>query len=195
MTEVLRGPRVKLRIGIDLDGVVYPYDRAYRAYLASIGIWTPSETPQSWKFYEAWGWDTDEYWTHHINGINAGIIFGTGQPYPKAVRAINEMRARGHEVHFVTDRNAGRPGYAMQQTAQWLHRSCIGYDGLYFTKLKDVAAGLDVFIDDRPENVDLMASAGVDAYLMDQPWNRGTGEYKRATDLVHFLERIERNDA
>lgn len=181
-----------MRIGLDLDGVCYPYDVAFREYLVSNLGWDADicTPPTQWKFFLDWGLSSDEYWAHHINGINAGVIFNWGDPYPGVVAAVQAMKARGHEVHLVTDRNAGRPGVAMQSTAEWLARHKIPYDGIYFGGLKSVCSGLDAFVDDRPENVALMEGAGVSTWLLDRPYNQDACA-ARVPNLMNYLIEAE----
>ncbi len=67
---------------------------------------------------------------------------------------------------------ARRP-YARPQTLEWLHTHKLPFDELHLTGEKsDVTEGLKFAVDDHPEHVKDYISQGIQAFLMDQPWNR-----------------------
>lgn len=185
---------MSLRIGVDQDGVTYPFDRAMATYIAHKTNRPLSDfpVPDGWNMWEYWGMPEGEWVDHFHRGIADRYIFRHGDPYPGVVDAIGRLKAAGHQLHAVTDR--GRGGLeqtAAESTHAWLAEHGISYDTVTFAADK-TSVPTDVFIEDRPRNYRALREAGVDCYLIDQPWNRhvATAEGRRVADLADFADRI-----
>lgn len=178
-----------MRVGIDLDGVCYGFAESLRAYLRSIGRTDEFPRATRWEFYEDWGFSTTEFLALCHDGVNAGIIFTEGDPYPMVREAFDTIRDAGHSIHIVTDRTFGRPGASAAATIDWLARHGLTYDSITFSADKTVAQ-LDVMVDDKPGNYAALTAAGVDAYLLTRAWNLHVEGAQRVTDLTHFAEVI-----
>lgn len=181
-----------LRVGIDLDGVVYDFAESLRNHLLVKDSWARAADyppPTRWEFYEDWGYGLHEFVFECNRGVNAGIIFNTGKPFTGAAEAFERIRAAGHSIHIVTDRTFGKPGQAALHTIAWLHRWDLHYDSITFASDKTIA-DVDVMVDDRPENFHALTKAGVDAWLLTRPWNQHVDTNRRVLDLLHFAEVI-----
>jgi phosphoglycolate phosphatase-like HAD superfamily hydrolase len=181
-----------MRVGIDLDGVCYDFAASLREYLChTIGTHSLEEcTPaQRWEFYEDWGLDVSQFLAAFHDGVDAGVIFAHGDPYPNVAEAFNVIKGAGHSIHIVTDRAMGQPGASAAATITWLERHGLPYESITFSGDKTVAH-LDVMVDDKPENYQALRAAGVDAYLLTRPWNKHVQGAQRVLDLLHFAEVI-----
>lgn len=183
----------RLRVGLDLDGVCYDFSGSLRQHLVTNvgGAWTAFDfpDPDCWEFYEDWGLDLGAFLLHCHDGVDAGVIFSHGDPLPRVREACQWIKAAGHSIHVVTDRSFGKPGAAARATLDWLARHEIQYDSVTFSADKTIAA-VDVMVDDKPENYAALTAAGVDAYLLSQPWNMHVEGAQRVLDLLHFAEVI-----
>ena len=91
-----------------------------------------------------------------------------------------------HSIHIVTH----RPAEAHATTRRWLREHNILHDSLTFSEDKTVVK-TDVFIDDRPENVEALLAKGVQAVLYDRPWNQHADGLPRVNTLVQFRDFVK----
>lgn len=182
-----------LRIGIDLDGVCYDFSASVREYLVNYAASHRLEaTPPAtrWEFYEDWGLDFDGFVATCHDGVDAGIVFSHGEPYPNTAEAFARIKAAGHTIHVVTDRSFGSNGASEAATRTWLDCHGLPFDSLTFSADKTVVR-LDAMIDDKLANYDALEAAGVDAYLLSRPWNlHDPKPRQRVLDLLHFAEIV-----
>lgn len=160
-----------MRIGADVDDVLFPwYDTAHRA-CTEAGI-TNGITPTSWTVHEDYGCTLEDW----IGALSAWTLDGRlyqGDPYPGAVDALERLKAAGHSIHLVTARGLLQHGELIKaHTYRWVadHLAHV-VDSLTFSKDKTVVP-VDVFIDDNLKNYDALADAGIEVWLVEQPWNR-----------------------
>ena len=184
-----------LDIGFDLDGVMYDFVGALRSYIsASTG--RPAETmpdPTCWNFFaDDWGMSLDQFLAACTAGVDAGVIFRVGDPYPGAAAGTAALLAAGHRVHIVTDRaSMGAPGFAAQHTSQWLAQHNITFTSLTVTADKR-SVHTDAFIEDRPENYLALREYGVDAFLRTHAYNEhvDTPPARRVADIDSFVAAV-----
>jgi hypothetical protein len=182
----------RLRVGFDLDGVLYDFAASFARYLTMIGVsvaWPLVDgEPVCWYFYRQMMSDA-EFVAHFRAGVDAGVIF-SGPARPGAAESVRRIREAGHSIHIVTDRSLGSPGRAQALTVAWLAEHGIGYDALTFSADKTVAA-LDVMVEDKIENWQELTAAGIPTYLVDRPWNTGhdVGEF-RIPDVLDYARAV-----
>lgn len=181
-----------MRIGFDVDGVLYNWHASVRQYLG----FTIEEAPDplQWHFHDQWGITAEELGRAANNGVDAGVVLSWGDPLPGAKETLERVRALGHTIHIVTDRSAGSPGNAQAATIRWFHEHELPYDTITFARDKTIA-NVDFFIDDRLENYDVLHLAGRRVYLLNRPWNQQTDDwpYRRRLDsLTEYAEIVER---
>lgn len=179
-----------MRVGIDLDGVCYPFEEALRQYLFRIEkrTWKSMPEPTCWHFYEEWGLSEYQFNDYCHRAANEWGLFERAKPYPGVVDAIRRIKDAGNTVHIVTAREYGRPGDSERQTCRWLRGWEIPYDTLTFSRDKTVVR-TDWYIDDKPSNVDSFHHTLTRAFLMDQPWNQGT-LHQRVSNLKEYADMI-----
>ena len=159
-----------MKIGIDIDGTIYPWTRAANeAVMQEFGIADPGPHTQ-WDHLKLLLPDDQFRWIWSYEAANA--VFGRLDLIePHAARVINDL-ARRHEVHFVTHRNPHKTAVA---TAAWVSLHFEGYRGLHVldnSVKKYTVLDFDVFVDDKPETVDEFVALTNTWTLMPQrDWN------------------------
>ena len=166
-----------MRIGLDIDGVLYKWDKTARYMLRKVLPDSPyreSNTlhveSQSWDYVqnkvrpEHWEW----LWTE---GVRLGL-FRYGHLYPGTIQAVRELAKIG-EVVLITH----RPKQAVNDTLDWISFQRLPLAGVHLLtnqeRKSSVKPECDVYLDDKPENVSDLA-AFTDARLiglMRRPWN------------------------
>lgn len=112
-----------------------------------------------------------------------------GTPYPGVRKALRRIQEAGHTVHLVTARGEGSEHSAQvrEVTQRWLERHKIPHDSLHFTRDK-ASVPTDAFLDDDPGNCRRLVAAGVEAYLLDRPWNVGEPDAQRVASVDAFAD-------
>lgn len=181
------------RVGIDLDGVCYDFAASLRRYLWGWHRFEESACPEPtrWEFYEDWGLSLKDFLRMCHEGVDAGVIFTWGNPFPGVTEALSALRRAGHTLHVVTDRSFGSNGRSEAATRSWLDRHRLPFDSITFTSDKTVVRA-DYFIDDKIENYDALHAAGVEVYLFDRPWNQANGHPRdRVSSFAEFVEKVK----
>lgn len=157
-----------VRIAIDLDGVLYNWEKTAR-FMLEQEFGYHLDVSDSWTYLpdhvsaEAW------HWLWH-DGVREGL-FRYGHVVKGGVRAVRQLYEEGHELYAVTH----RPVSSVRDTHAWLDFMQLPFRKRYV--LSDgrpkwkVAA--DLLIDDKPENVREWTERGRYAILFRQPWNDG----------------------
>ena len=179
-----------MKIGLDLDGVLYPFHTAYKRWLVHHVARFPADCPEPtrWEFYEDWGLTTEEFLVEFENGVNSGWIFGHGNPFPGAVEQVQRLIDAGHSIHIITDRFIGDPGVAAGSTSEWLSEYKVPYDTLTFSRDKTVIP-TSYMIDDKPANIAALAQTACIAYLLDQSWNQ-EADLPRVKSVEDFVDIV-----
>lgn len=172
----------RLRIGIDVDGCLYPWSRAVNEAVASRFDLDGLVDHTHWDYLREQL--TDEQW-HWVWSDNAVLpVFGRFDLiYPHAREVVNDLCKR-HDVHFVTHRN---PATTAAVTAQWIGHYFRGYKGIIVcdgSVSKATLAAWDAFIDDKPKTVHELRESGVPTLIPKRPWN----EEFRGSRFASWLE-------
>lgn len=191
-----------MKLGIDVDGVLADFHSHHIPLIERItGIKLPpvSDTyPDVWDYHIAGGVTKAQeklIWAE----IKSTQMWASLNPLPGAIEALsrlNALRYTGVESYFITSRS-GR--MAKFYTEMWLNFHGMSSPTVLISSDKGpVVSGLalDVFVDDRPENIQEVAyqAPTTNLYLVDQPWNRdfeskqGT-RFERVRSLGEVLDR------
>lgn len=181
-----------MRIGLDLDGVMYPFVAVLRNWFEITRHWTTERMPEPEHFHfgKDWGLERDEFVREMSKAVDAGHLFRLGEPTVGADILTKALHNEGHTVHIVTHREGlGQPGVAEAATVRWLTRWGIEYDSITFADDKTIVK-TDMFLEDNVKNVQKLEAAGTAAYLMDQSYNREFATAGRVTTLYEFLASV-----
>ena len=185
-------------IGLDMDGCMIPFDYGFRKYVVDAGIRTLEQCPEvtEMDFYLKWfnekgeGIPHEEFLEICHAGVDAGIIFFEGDPYPDVKDAVDRLKKMGNKIHVITDRTFGKDNYSEVLTERWLKKWEIPYDTLTFSADKTIVS-TDIMIDDKPENYDRLDSAGCYSILYDRPWNQMKDNRRRVSSFTEFADLVE----
>lgn len=180
------------RVGIDIDGVLYPFDEELKKFLLSDDWpWAVGSlpTPTRWEFYLDWGMDLQGFLSACEVGTRKGRLFRHGDPYPGAVKQLRRLQEAGHTVVLITNRDFISREVMEKETCYWLAKNCIPYDELHIVKDKrDVK--VDYHIDDNEDNWRKMDDYYGRSYLCDRPWNQGVDTDWRRVTLEEYVDII-----
>jgi hypothetical protein len=188
----------RLRVGVDIDGVLANFVQAYREVCQDITLRELPTEASDWGMTN-WNLSKEDHslaW-RTLSGVNN--FHTTVLPYDET-SVVGEI-CQKCRVFFITTRTATKGLPVEVQTALWLSL----YVGVAFPTVLVVenkgeianALGLDAMIDDKPEN---LASVGehskkTQLYLRDQPWNQDAEQkvktsFSRVFSLDEFKRRL-----
>lgn len=182
-----------MRIGLDVDDVLFPFSRIAHALCVQAGVANGREVDR-WEMHESYGCTRAEVWDDVLYPAYAeGMLLNA--PYAGTRAILTALRDdHGHSVHLVTARGyePRYGGMVREHTSRWLETYELPFDSLTFTKDKtDVRT--DIFLDDSVKNVKRLVEHGTNAYLADQPHNRSDTYLHRVADLAEFCDIVKNN--
>lgn len=184
----LRGAVMRtLRVGQDLDGVNFWFDRAYYTGCRALGLIHPSQPhriARHWEFYEDYDHDLATFLTNCDTLADAGLLWD-GPMIPGAASAWDHLADMGHEIHIITDRRFGTHPVASEVgTRMWLRAHGRRYHSLKFSPNK-AAVPTDVMLEDKIENYDDLADTDCTPVLINRLWNQVPGGDDRLRVNTH----------
>jgi uncharacterized HAD superfamily protein len=177
-----------MRIGVDIDGVMYKWGKTVRYMMREVlkeeapDIYAlkphTADGPMGGSDSKITDWDyfqnnvTKEQWRWlWSEGIRLGL-FRYGHLYSGTIQAIRKLSKIG-DVYIITH----RPPQAVNDTLDWLAFQRLPIKGVSLLTNQEPKSSVkpecDVYIDDKPENVYDLAN-NTDArlvVLMSRPWN------------------------
>jgi len=187
-----------LQIGLDLDGVLYPFVATLRKWMVDEqGCLGTEQCPPAvkWEFYEDWGLTSTEFAKELRDSINAGFMFIEGEPVPGSLDVINRLSDQGHHLIAVTSRSVkGAEKQVCCATLKWLAHYSIPLEGAVISPDKGILP-TDLFLDDSPDNYNLLdMGAETMPVLFTQPWN-ASHPGRRVEDWAEFYKVVTSIDA
>jgi 5'(3')-deoxyribonucleotidase len=182
-----------LDLGIDLDGVLYPFVEDLTPYAARHLRVRPQDLPPvtRWNFFEDWGLDFKSFQAIQTEAFGSGL-FDRLDPDPEGVAVLSELAAEGHAVHYVTARHVEgvSPAEMAVRTREWIGRHGLPAHSLTMTTEK-ASVPTDVFLDDAPHNVEALLKAGHSApMLLHRAWNAEAIHLPRVLSWRSFASRV-----
>jgi uncharacterized protein len=157
-----------VRIAIDIDSTLHHYwDQLAAAARKRFGVDLPYEDQVTWQISLL----RPEQVRACVRETHGEKMVMAAEPYPDAVATVRAWHEAGHFIQITSHREAA----SREVTAQWLDRIGLPYDELYCSDDKishAVEIGIDVLIDDSPENLERAIDAGITAATILHPWNR-----------------------
>lgn len=189
---------MSVRLGIDVDGVLYEFVESYRNWLCKLTGRPASDFPdaESWSFYkEQWGLTSAEYIDILVQGVNAKEVFWRGNRVPGSLEAVTQLYREGYEIVIITAREYDgiltHPRFA---TEHWLGINGYPYHELIVSHDKTKAEyNLDILIDDSPTNLENHGAAGLRAVAFDQRWNHLLKDHERCIGWPGVIEFVHEN--
>lgn len=180
---------MSLRVGCDLDGVVYNFTKKFCGEAHKNGF-DLSDTPDSWNWFESCGMTREQFEDIMHSSVDDLQLFWKGDMLDNAANHMARLRDAGHEIHIVTHRESGNVYTSESATRYWLDTKGVMFDSLTFSKDKTVVP-VDVFIEDNIDNYDALEAAGVKAYLVNRSYNQAEGdERRRVNSFEEFADLI-----
>lgn len=190
----------RLKLGVDVDGVVANFNAAYRKVCQELFGGTYDEEPTCWG-YGNWGLTAEQHsWAWQK--IKSTLDFYAWLEPLECMRGFNMERfADSHDLFFITTRPATAGASITKQTAFWLQSFLrVPFQTVLVTKNKGEYARvlkLDAFIDDKPENlVDVQEhSPNTGVYLCNASHNQNPTlklkAYIRMESFPHFAKEMD----
>ncbi|HEU4976842.1 MAG TPA: hypothetical protein VFT50_17260 [Baekduia sp.] len=179
-----------MRIAIDIDSTLHHYwDVLSDAARRRFGIELPYEEQFTWGITRL----REEQLRCVIDETHSDDVILAGRPYPGAVEAVNRWAQDGHFIHVTTHRH----GRAADPTERWLTDIGLRFDELYcsFDKVSRCCEiGIDVLIDDSPDNLQAAMDRGITAATLLHPWNQDlcdTEDVVCARDWAGLAARLD----
>jgi len=193
-----------LTIGVDIDGVLYQWEKTARYMLREVLPNSPyTKDGPLGRVSESWGYIQSHVRPEHWDwlwkeGARLGL-FRHGYIYPGAVEAVRALAKLG-DVIVITH----RPKTAVHDTLSWLAYQNLPLSGVHMLTNQEPKSSVHpqcrVYIDDKPENcVDLYNNTEGQVALMDRAWNQHyaapTGRFFRRVsswgDFINFVLAVK----
>lgn len=181
-----------IKIGVDLDGVLYDFTEALRQYMIDeYGYkreWLPE--PAQWNTWESWNIVKPTFFRYFREGVEKGRIWRDGDIEPDVLSTLLRLKNAGDTIHIVTHRNGQGP-MGIASTAHWLAEKEIPYDTLTFGADK-CCVPVDIFIEDNVDNYWSIERSGAVPVLFTRPWNVGVDyDFRRVSSFEEFGDIVE----
>jgi len=180
-----------VRIGFDVDGVIYRFTKAYHLWLnenKGMSLDVDAEA-QTWDWFLEW--ETPEEFKKNLHqSVDSGQMYWTGELYePQIGQNLRELRDAGHTIHIVTARLFGVEKCPEEATKHFFEVSDLIYDTLTVSKDK-TSVKTDLFLEDNVANYDALEAAGVTSYLVNRPYNLENDDRRRVDTVDEFTGLI-----
>ena len=180
-----------MKIAIDIDSTLHHYwDALEAAARRRFGVSLPYEHQVTWQIAEL----RPEQLRACIAETHADATVLAAEPYPGAVDVVRRWHEAGHWIHITSHRATSAHG----ATARWLENIGLPYHDLHCSYDKIARArelGIDVLIDDSPENLMGALEAGIVGATIVHPWNRDIVEEEdvvAADDWPELERKLQR---
>jgi len=174
------------KIGLDMDGVLYPWNEALYTYFRIYKGF--SGTQFEFSKILPLGRDSlgtlDDAFIGYLAGIE--YLYGTMIPLKSMLESLRRI-AKTYEVFYIT----ARPKNARITTEKYLNSYGFPFpNNLILSRNKGVEArvlGLSFFVDDKPKHLDQISKETI-SFLFLQPWNEA---YKNKYPTIRSIQELE----
>ena len=181
------GAEERLRLGIDLDGVVANFNVGWmERYNREFGAQLHDSQVVAWDgLHNLTHFDTmDDFWAWAQ--IGQASIFRDLPVYPGAVETMGEL-ALEHRIVIISSKF----DWAIPDTLAWLAEHRVPAREIHFVWDK-TSVPCDVYLEDAPANLDALVTARPEALVcrMVRPWNRPVNGAVDVSDWPAFRDQI-----
>lgn len=164
--------RTKLRLGIDLDGVVADFNSGWmQLHNDEFGGNLTVELVTTWDgLHHVGGFaDMDAFWQWARGNDDRPSIFRHLDLLPGALDSLRSLNAEGHDIVIVST----KPDWAVHETLHWLADNQIPTREVHLTFTKYLV-DCDVYLDDAPGVLPELVEHHPDALVCRfvRPWNQ-----------------------
>lgn len=180
-----------MRIGFDVDGVIYRFTKAYHIWLnANRGMsLDPEVEAQTWDWFTEWE-SQDEFIMNLHDGVDSGDLYWQGELYePSIAQNLLDLRAAGHTIHVVTARTFGIQKCPEEATRHFFSNNGLIFDTLDITRDK-TSVPTDLFLEDSLRNYRDLELAGMTSYLVNRPYNQVKNSNMRRVNTVDEFTKL-----
>jgi phosphoglycolate phosphatase-like HAD superfamily hydrolase len=173
-----------VRIAIDIDSTLHHHwPLVAAAAKRRFGV----ELPYGQLFPWATRRLSEEQLRVCIEDTHEDVAIAGARPYPHAVETVNRWYDAGHGIHIISH----RPERSLTATGRWLddiglhrHELCCSDDKVARCR----RIGIDLLIDDSPDNLLRALDAGILAATLRHPWNEHVSDAPRVISAADWPE-------
>ncbi len=182
--------RRRLRLGIDLDGVVANFNEGWinrynRDFGADLNVdqvveWdAPTQLTHFAGMREFWDWA-------RTCGEGKSLFRPLGT-YPDALDSLEELHRSGHRIVILTT----KPNFAIHDTYEWLAQNEIPTTEVHIVEDK-TAVDCDIYLDDADHNLEALrlTRPGSTVCRFVRPWNSPADGLVDVVDWPSFVEIV-----
>lgn len=180
-----------MRIGFDVDGVIYRFTKAYHLWLNKNRRMSldPEVEALTWDWFSEWE-SPEEFVMNLHDGVDSGELYWEGELYePTIAQNLLDLRAAGHTIHIVTARLFGIRECSRVATQHFFDTHGLVYDTMTIAKDKTIVP-TDLFLEDHVRNYHDLEMAGVTSYLVNRPYNLFSDDRRRVNTVDEFTKLI-----
>ena len=180
-----------MRIGFDVDGVIYRFTKAYHLWLnKNRGMsLDPEVEALTWDWFSEWESPAEFVMNLH-DGVDSGDLYWKGELYePTIAQNLLDLRAAGHTIHVVTARTFGIEKSPKEATAHFFASHGLIFDTLDITRDK-ASVPTDIFLEDSLRNYWDLEMAGIVSYLVNRPYNQVKNSNMRRVNTVDEFTKL-----
>jgi 5'-nucleotidase len=162
-------------VGLDLDGVIFKYEKGFSGFLVRKLGRPITDFPTMTNYSTiASGWpirDQEEFKDLHCEAVNEGL-YEQLEVMEGAVEALQRLARDGYKIRVITARfvRPGQHAEVVRQTMVSLDRAGIPVKDISFTSEK-TEINADVYVDDAPYNIVALRAVGKKVIPFAQPYN------------------------
>jgi 5'(3')-deoxyribonucleotidase len=177
----------RLRLGIDLDGVVADFNGGWMArYNLEFGTVLTAADVHTWEgLHELTHFETmDEFWTWAQLGATS--FFRDLPVFQGAIETMVDL-AREHRIVIISSKF----DWSIPDTLEWMGQHRIPAREIHFVWDK-TSVPCDVYLEDAPHNIDALVSGHPGALVcrMVRPWNTAVAGAVDITDWPSFAASV-----
>lgn len=190
-----------MRIGLDIDDTtgyfsasLIDYAKAYDKTIRNTGIVNPDKYIIKGMF----DWTPEETIAFDIKYIQ--IVASIMKVKEGAKEIIDQLRALGYEIYFITARNTNHYQDPLKTTTDWLAKNDIKYDKLIINAYDKIDVckkeKIDIYMDDIASICDKVMNLGIKTYLVDTIYNKYYDNPKvtRVHNWKEFYDYVIKDD-
>ncbi len=191
-----------MRIAIDMDEVLYSWERTARYLLRKVYPLGPIKgvdlnVPfQEWDVSTQVGENAYSWLFDTRGGIRHGL-FRHGHVITDAMIGVRALKADGHDLIIVTH----RPEAGVQDTLAWIDFHFGKEDPYPWSGVSILSGGQpktaidwDLLIDDSWDNVNTATQKGRKAILFGAAWNHGDVTWRDIPGIIQLQEAVSNGD-